>query len=152
MREIRIYKERRILEFWQDNEMKASFKMSLGFSPVGEKIMDGDGRTPEGSYYICTKNPNSKFTLFLGISYPGIEDAERGLQQRLISAEEYDAIRMAIENGKRPSWDTALGGKIGIHGMGSSRDWTAGCVALEDEDIIWLWDHIEKGDTVQIYK
>lgn len=152
MKEIRIYKGERRLELWQDDELLQSFKISLGFIPEGEKLRNGDGRTPEGSYYICTKNPVSKFTLFLGISYPNIKDAERGIEEGLISQEEFDFIKLSIENGKRPCWETELGGKIGIHGMGSSRDWTAGCIALEDEDIKWLWENTSMGDSVKIYK
>lgn len=152
MNVIKIYKGGRRLEFWQDDALKRSFRISLGFSPEGQKFRDGDGRTPEGRYYICTKNPLSKFTLFLGISYPNIQDAERGLAEGLITQEEFEHIKTSIENGKRPCWETTLGGKIGIHGMGSSRDWTAGCVAMDDEDIKWLWDRAEIGDTVEIYE
>jgi len=152
MKGIKIYKEERRLVLWQENELIKSFKISLGFTPEGEKLRNGDGRTPEGSYYICTKNPVSHFTLFLGISYPNIKDAERGLTEGLISQEEFDFIKVSIENGKRPCWDTELGGKIGIHGMGTSLDWTAGCVALEDEDIRLLWDNTSLGDKVEIYK
>lgn len=152
MNGIKIYKRARRLELWQDNALKRSFRISLGFSPEGQKLRDGDGRTPEGKYYICTKNRQSKFTLFLGISYPNIQDAERGLEQGLISREEFEHIKASIESGKRPCWETTLGGKIGIHGMGSSRDWTAGCIAMDDEDIMWLWDRAEIGDTVEIYE
>lgn len=152
MNRIKVYKKERRLELWQDDALKRSFRISLGFSPEGQKLRDGDGRTPEGRYYICTKNKQSKFTLFLGISYPNIEDAERGLDEGLITQEEFDQIKQSVESGKRPCWETTLGGKIGIHGMGSSRDWTAGCIAMEDEDIIWLWDHSEIGDAVEIYE
>jgi Uncharacterized protein conserved in bacteria len=151
MGEIIIYKGERRLDFIENSQIARSFKISLGFAPAGNKLRDGDGRTPEGSYYICTKNPLSKFTLFLGISYPNKRDAKRGVEEGLLSQEEYDSITKAIENMKRPNWDTALGGKIGIHGMGTSRDWTAGCIAMEDEDIRWLWDHVEIGDPVKIY-
>ncbi|MEL7656731.1 MAG: L,D-transpeptidase family protein [Bacillota bacterium] len=149
---INVYKGERKLEYWQDNVLINSFCISLGFSPEGNKLRDGDGRTPEGEYYICTKNPLSKFTLFLGVSYPNAEDASRGLTDGLISKEEFEQIRTAIDNGIRPPWETALGGKIGIHGMGASRDWTAGCIAMEDEDIKWLWDQTVIGDPVKIYK
>lgn len=152
MNAIKVYKGERKLEFWQNDAIKKTFKISLGFSPNGNKLQDGDGRTPEGNYFICTKNPQSKFTLFLGISYPNIEDAQRGLTKALISREEFEQIKSAIENGKRPSWETPLGGKIGIHGMGASRDWTAGCIAMEDDDIKWLWDRTAIGDTIEIYK
>mgnify|MGYP002409348171 FL=1 len=149
---IKVYKRARKLEFWQGEALIKSFKIALGFSPEGNKMRDGDGRTPEGGYYICTKNPRSKFTLFLGISYPNMQDAHRGLTEGLISRAEYEQIKASVENRKRPDWETALGGKIGIHGMGASRDWTAGCIALEDEDIRWLWDQTATGDAVEIYE
>lgn len=148
---IRIYKRERKLEFWRNGALARSFQIALGFSPMGNKLRDGDGRTPEGNYYICTKNPKSKFTLFLGISYPNIQDAERGLTEGLLSPDEYELIKQAINEKKRPCWETALGGKIGIHGMGASRDWTAGCIALEDDDIRWIWEQTELGEQVEIY-
>ncbi len=152
MNVIKVYKGERKLEFWQDEILVQSFPVSLGFSPEGNKLRDGDGRTPEGIYYICTKNPRSKFTLFLGISYPNIQDSQRGLEEGLISQEEFNQIKASIEIKRRPCWETALGGKIGIHGKGSCRDWTAGCIAMEDKDIRWLWNQSELGDAVEIYK
>lgn len=152
MRVMQIYKSQRRLDFLQEEALVRSFKISLGFSPEGQKIRDGDGRTPEGSYYICTKNPASKFTLFLGISYPNIEDGRRGLEAGILSEGEFEAIKEAIKNRKRPPWETPLGGKLGIHGMGTAIDWTAGCIALEDEDIRWLWERTELGDVVEIYQ
>lgn len=152
MNVIKVYKKDRKLEFWQDELLVNRFAIALGFSPAGNKLRDGDGRTPEGRYYICTKNPQSKFTLFLGISYPNSEDAARGYAEGLITEAEYNMVCTAVANGKRPCWDTVLGGKIGIHGMGTARDWTAGCIALEDEDIKWLWDKTAIGDPVEIYE
>ncbi len=61
-------------------------------------------------------------TLFIGISYPSIEDAERGLKQVLINRRQYDAIVKEIRNRKRPPWNTPLGGEIGLHGGGTHSD------------------------------
>lgn len=152
MREIVVYKEERRLELREDGSVCRSYRVGLGFSPVGAKKREGDGRVPEGEYYICTKNEQSKFTLFLGLSYPNLEDAKRGLEEGLIGREEYDRIEEAQRERRRPDWDTALGGQIGIHGKGSSFDWTAGCIALDDEDIRELWPLVEIGDSVRIYK
>ena len=149
--EIRIYKEQRKLEFWQDGQLERTYRAGLGFSPRGAKIREGDGRVPEGDYYVCTKNEQSKFTLFMGLSYPNAEDAKRGLRDGIITKEEHDKIAEAIQKGLRPDWETDLGGKIGIHGKGSAYDWTAGCVALDDEDIRALWPLVEKGTPVHIY-
>ena len=46
----------------------------LGFAPIGDKFYEGDGRTPEGTYFIDRRNPNSKFHLSIGISYPNARD------------------------------------------------------------------------------
>lgn len=151
-KEIIVYKDRRELEFLEDGKVRKTYRVGLGFSPVGAKLREGDGKVPEGEYYVCTKNEQSKFTLFLGLSYPNIEDAKRGLEQGLIGEQEFARIEEAIRERRRPDWETALGGKIGIHGKGSSFDWTAGCIALEDEDIRELWDQVELGDPVMIVK
>ncbi len=151
-KEIIIYKDRRELELLEEGRILNTYRVGLGFSPVGAKLREGDGKVPEGEYYVCTKNEQSKFTLFLGLSYPNIEDAKKGLEQGLISEQDYARIEAAIREHRRPDWETALGGKIGIHGKGSSFDWTAGCIALEDEDIRDLWTQVELGDKVTIYK
>ena len=51
-----------------------SYDIALGFTPEGHKQFEGDGKTPEGTYYISHKNPNSEFHLSLGISYPNTSD------------------------------------------------------------------------------
>lgn len=112
--------------------------------------MQGDGKTPEGSFYICSRKENSRFYLALGISYPGIEHAKRGLSRLLITQEQADAIISANEEGRRPPWGTALGGEIMIHGMGACTDWTAGCIATENEDMDILWQHTPLGTPVTI--
>lgn len=149
---IRIYKDDRRLDLFENNILTHRCKIGLGFSPKGHKMREGDGKTPEGKYFICVKNIDSKFTLFLGISYPNKQDAELALSKNLISDEDYDGIVQSIECGKRPSWATALGGEIGIHGKGSKFDWTAGCIALEDEDIKKIWEKAPIGTPVEIYK
>lgn len=124
--------------------------VALGFSPAGDKVKQGDGRTPEGEFRVCMKNERSKFYLSLGLTYPNAEDAERGLRDRLITREQHDRIVEAVNDGKCPPWDTPLGGEIFIHGGGSSRDWTWGCVALENEAIKELFDAVPPGARVHI--
>lgn len=149
---IKILKSERKLELWKEGELVKTYRIGLGFSPTGDKIREGDGRTPEGDYYICTKNPKSRFTLFLGISYPNIKDAEKGFKKDIIDGDTYIRIRQSIEARKRPDWSTQLGGQLGIHGKGSEFDWTAGCISLEDDDIKELWDLVELGTPVTICK
>lgn len=113
-------------------------------------MRSGDHRTPEGEYYIFTKNNKSAFYLSLGISYPNIAHAERGLRDGLITRAQYEAIMRANKAKRTPPQNTRLGGTIYIHGNGASSDWTWGCVALENEDIRELFNAISVGTPVTI--
>ncbi len=126
-----------------------SYRVGLG-PGRGDKTREGDKCTPEGEFYVCVKNPNSRYTLSLGLSYPNIEDAERGLRDGLISRSDRDAIVAAICARRQPPWNTALGGEIMIHGHGSGSDWTLGCVALDDDDIRELYEAMPVGTPVEI--
>jgi murein L,D-transpeptidase YafK len=119
-------------------------------NPVEDKIRQGDRRTPEGEFYVFTKNDKSAFYFSLGLSYPNIEDAGRGLRENLITSRQHDAIVCAIKRKRIPPQNTALGGDIYIHGNGASSDWTWGCVALENADMKELFDAVTVGTPVTI--
>ena len=148
--QIVIEKGARVLTACEAGHILLRAKIALGSCPDGRKEREGDGRTPEGKYTVCTRNPQSKYHLSLGLSYPNAEDADRGYAARVITRTDRDAIAAAISQGRRPPWDTALGGFIMIPGGGASRDWTAGCVALEDADMDALWDISPIGTEVEI--
>jgi murein L,D-transpeptidase YafK len=145
-----VKKAARKLEVYDGRKFIKSYRMVLGFTPKGDKETEGDGRTPEGTFYVFTKNAESRFHLSLGVSYPGAEDAKRGLDQKLISQEEYDEIVAAIREKRMPLQKTKLGGEIYIHGGGVDSDWTDGCVALKDEEITELFNAIPVGTAVEI--
>jgi murein L,D-transpeptidase YafK len=145
-----VYKSERKLELYSDQELLRTYKVGLGFNPVVDKVREGDGATPEGEFYVFVKNNRSAYYLSLGISYPNVEDAERGLRDNLITRTEYDAIMDAIKKKKAPPQYTKLGGLIYIHGSGASKDWTLGCVALENDDIKELFDAVTVGTRVTI--
>ena len=147
---IEIDKSDRELLLYSGDEMLRRFPVGLGFNPVDDKVREGDGATPEGEFIVVVKNPQSQFYLSLGINYPNREDAERGLADGLISAEEHRRIVAADSKGTRPPWNTALGGEIFIHGRGSSSDWTLGCVALDDSNMKELFAAVEPGTPVII--
>lgn len=117
-------------------------------SSTGDKKQQGDEITPSGSFYVCTKNDKSQYYLALGLSYPAIEDAERGLSSGLINQEQYDAIVAANKAGEKPPWDTPLGGAIEIHGAQGGA--TAGCIAATDDVMDILWEKCEIGVPVTI--
>lgn len=142
-------RERRLCLFDGDRLVKA-FDVSFGFVPVGSKEVEGDGKTPEGEFYVCIKNPESKFHLLLGLSYPNAAAATRGLRSGLITEDEHDAIVEAIRNREIPPQNTALGGDIYIHGGGTDRDWTHGCIGVTDNEMNDLYDATPVGTFVFI--
>ncbi|WP_216844729.1 L,D-transpeptidase family protein [Rhodanobacter sp. L36] len=147
--EITVYKAKRMLVY-QGDGVSRSFRIGLGSSPVGPKRVQGDRKTPEGVYFIAHKNPHSQFYLSLAISYPDRPDVLAAQQAHRLSKKEYDAIDTAIRRHVLPPQNTALGGDIFIHGRGSSSDWTWGCVALDDRDMTFLFEHVQVGDKVTI--
>ena len=149
---ILIRKEKRALEVYDGDKLVKTFTIVLGFAPTGDKEIEGDGKTPEGEFYVFTKNPQSRFHLSLGLSYPSKEDARRGFAQGLISKAERDEIVSAIDLKKMPPQKTKLGGEVYIHGGGTERDWTWGCPALKDEDIEEIFRVIPVGTKVTILK
>ncbi|UXX81908.1 L,D-transpeptidase family protein [Roseovarius pelagicus] len=109
-----------------------SYKVELGFAPVGHKTQRGDGKTPEGTYVIDRRNPNSDFHLSIGISYPNQADRMQ-----------------ARARGKSP------GGDIFIHGQpnkktGTGPDWTAGCISVKNREIEWVYAMVRNGTPITI--
>ncbi len=144
MNTIYVYKERRALQCVCHRQIIFSCGIGLGPAPAGHKTCEGDGKTPEGHYAVCTRNAQSKYTLFLGLNYPSIQDAQTACENGLITAAQLEPVKNAHFSGLRPPWDTPLGGQIGIHGGGIDcggplADSTAGCIALRDADIRTLW-------------
>ncbi|WP_446898933.1 L,D-transpeptidase family protein [Clostridium sp. LBM24168] len=149
---VKIFKKKRILELYGDNKLIGRFKISIGRQNSGAKEREGDNRTPEGSYYVCYINANSKYRYFFGISYPNIKDAQNGMNKNIIDEITYNKIKRAIDEGKTPPWHTPLGGEIGIHGGGTQSDWTYGCIAMSDKDIEIVKEYVKLNTAVYIYK
>ncbi len=145
-----ITKAARRLDLYSGGVLLHTFRIALGFAPEGDKEREGDGRTPEGEFYVCVKNPESKFGLSLGVSYPSVDDAERGLREGLIDAQECGRIIAAVDAGQAPPMKTALGGEIYIHAGGSEEDWTQGCVGLDKGDMEELYEAVEVGTPIII--
>lgn len=146
---VHIDKSDRWLQVRSGDVVLVSWPVGLG-GPLDDKVRMGDLATPEGTFRVVTRNDRSSFHLFLGISYPVTEDAERGLAAGLITPAQARAIREADRAGRVPPWETTLGGKIGIHGGGGGSDWTLGCIAVENEQIEQLWEVARHGTRVTI--
>ncbi|MCA1591673.1 MAG: L,D-transpeptidase [Acidobacteria bacterium] len=145
-----VTKSARRLVLYSNGGAVRTYKVALGFNQKDDKVKQDDGATPEGNFYVCVRNENSRFYRSLGLSYPNTEDAARGLRDKLITRAQYERIVSAIEAKQRPPWDTPLGGEIFIHGGGSQNDWTSGCIALENEQMKELFDAVPKGTPVVV--
>jgi murein L,D-transpeptidase YafK len=144
-------KKDRVLELRSRGKLVRSYRVALGFTPAGHKEREGDGRTPEGDYWICTRNGKSRFHLFLGIAYPGERDARAGRKRGEIDDETYARVAK-VKRPQQPPWKTPLGGEVGIHGRGGAErgDWTAGCIAIEDAEVDELWLACPLGTPIRI--
>ena len=154
---IEIAKLARILELHSPLGLVSRHSIRLGSNPDVDKAVEGDGATPAGDFYVCAKNPHSKFFLSLCLSYPNAEHAERGLNDGLIAPQEHALILQAIALGKMPPQHTRLGGEIYIHGQPapaagevSQSDWTRGCIALDNAAMKDLYDRVGLGTPVII--
>ncbi|MCK4604439.1 MAG: L,D-transpeptidase [Deltaproteobacteria bacterium] len=142
----------------RDGKVIESYAVSLGIDSVSPKRRRGDKSTPEGCYYVTCKKSDSKFYKFLGLSYPNKVNAWLGLRKRLISSREYSSIANAISAGGCPPADTSLGSGISIHGGGvyrnsgkcMVRDWTKGCIAVNNQAMDVIYSFCNVGDMVII--
>jgi len=148
-RRVVVTKHNRTLTLSDGNQTVLSFSVVTGQNSA-DKIREGDLATPEGEFYICYKNPASRYHRFLGLSYPNIEDANRGERDQLITSAEANAIRAAITGRQCPPWKTALGGEVGLHGPCPNVTWTHGCIAMTVPQIEQLYALLDLGDPVTI--
>lgn len=148
-RRLVIHKQQHTLALFDGDQEILRYPIVTGQNP-SDKQREGDRATPEGEFYICYKNPNSKYHRFLGLSYPNAEDAGRGVRDGLITATEAAQITAAVTNKECPPWKTALGGEVGIHGPCPNVTWTHGCIAVTVEQIERLYDLLDLGDEVTI--
>ncbi len=117
----------------------------------------GDNKTPLGNYTIGWVNRDSRYYIFLGLTYPDQPAADRALQDGRISEAQWQDIRIALTTGKTPPQQTPLGGYIGIHGLGEGDvtvhqqyNWTNGCVALTNAQMDQLLQWARIGTPVEI--
>jgi murein L,D-transpeptidase YafK len=121
-----VHKTERRLVLMHGETVVRSYKIALGVNPIGQKERAGDYRTPEGRYYLVRRNPRSDYFLSIQVSYPNDADMKR-----------------AHKNHWNP------GGSIMIHGLPNQlkhapayyeiTDWTDGCIALSNADMVEVW-------------
>ncbi len=133
-----VRKKERKLYLYSGADVVKSYQIALGKEPKGQKLKEGDSRTPEGLYTLDWRNPNSRFFRSIHVSYPNVVQ-----------------VRSAKEAGINP------GGAIMIHGQPSDwserikltfnfKDWTEGCIAVENQDMLEIWDLVRDGTPIKI--
>lgn len=147
---IYVNKSERRLWLIQDSILVRDYHIALGPSPRGDKYFRGDGRTPEGEYFVCVKNAGSQYYKSLGLNYPNPKKAEDALASGLISYNDYCSIVSANECKRMPPPNTALGGLIMIHGGGTGGDWTLGCIAVPNSAMDELFEVVSVGTPVYV--
>ena len=131
--------------------------IAIGRKGAGYKQGRGDDITPLGKYRIGWVNEKSRYRRFFGLTYPSTLDAKLALTKGTIDSATYGKIISAQNNNKVPPQDTALGGQIGIHGLGKADasihdmfNWTHGCIALTNRQIDYLSRWVKPGMLVEV--
>ncbi len=130
--QIQIHKADRTMYLLHGSQVLESYDVALGGNPVGDKKVEGDGKTPEGLYYINRRNPRSTYYLSLGISYPNDEDRAE-----------------ATALGKEPGGDIFIHGRDGKN-RGRGKDWTVGCIAVKDAEMEQIYSMVRLGTPIFI--
>lgn len=135
---IEVYKSKHKMLVYSDGKLLKTYVISLGKNPVGHKQFEGDSKTPEGSYVINDRNPNSGYYKNLGISYPN-----------------------AADQAFAASHNKSAGGMVKIHGIRNGRgsigrfhrwkDWTAGCIAVTNPEMEELYRSVIPNASIEIY-
>ncbi|HEX4151200.1 MAG TPA: L,D-transpeptidase family protein [Steroidobacteraceae bacterium] len=133
-----VRKAERKLYLYSGGRLLGTYKIALGLAPVGQKERENDFRTPEGHYYLARRNTRSNYFLAIQVSYPNQQDEMRARKRR---------------------W--APGGSIMIHGLPNtlkhpaswyaSSDWTDGCIALSNSDMVEVWMRTQDNIPIDIY-
>ena len=121
-----VHKSEHKLYLYSSDQLLGTYKVALGLSPVGQKERERDFKTPEGRYFLARRNTRSEYFLAIQVSYPNKDDELRAHKR---------------------GW--APGGAIMIHGLPNvlkhpsayyeSSDWTDGCIALSNSDMVEIW-------------
>ncbi len=133
-----VHKSKRKLALYSGDRLLGEYKVALGLNPVGTKEREHDFRTPEGRYFLSRRNTHSDFFLSIQVSYPNKDDELRAKKNR---------------------WQP--GGLIMIHGLPNvpkhpaayyaSSDWTDGCIALSNSDMVEVWLRTQDNIPIDIY-
>ena len=129
---IQVHKADRKMYLLHQDKVLKEYDIGLGFAPVGHKQFEGDGKTPEGAYYITHHNPKSRYHLSVGVSYPDVNDRA-----------------YAASQGKLPGGDIMIHGRSNYKGTNKG-DWTAGCIAVTDKEMEEVYSMLQQYTPIYI--
>jgi murein L,D-transpeptidase YafK len=133
------------LSVYDEKGWYATYPVVFGSNGLDDKRMEGDKKTPEGSFRIISKRVHEKWYRFLALDYP--------------SKESWDKFKLRKQRGEIPA-SASIGGAIGIHGTWPNEDfiidkyknWTLGCISMKKDDVLEVYGYIPIGTSVVIRK
>ena len=133
------------LSVYDEKGWYATYPVVFGSNGLDDKRMEGDKKTPEGSFHIISKRVHEKWCRFLALDYPSKESWEKFNQRK--------------QRGEIPT-SASIGGSIGIHGTWPNEDfiidkyknWTLGCVSMKKDDVLEIYSYTPIGTSVVIRK
>ncbi|WP_226780041.1 L,D-transpeptidase family protein [Oceaniglobus trochenteri] len=133
--QIVVFKGERTMHLMHHRKRLKSYKFDLGFAPVGHKQFEGDGKTPEGVYFIDRRNPESRFHLSIGLSYPNERDRA-----------------FAEAMGQKPGGDIFIHGRGPFYNLKKNRkpDWTWGCISVSDREMEEIYSMVATGTQIVV--
>ena len=141
-----------------DTELQLFENIAIGSGGSTLTRQMGDQTTPLGDFTITEIRHSERFELFMAFDYPNLDHTERAFQDKRIDAQEYRALRYDLDRGNPPPQGTSLGGHLGIHGIGDgdkeiheSINWTDGCIAINNEQLMELADWVKIGTRVNVH-
>ncbi|MBY0415163.1 MAG: L,D-transpeptidase family protein [Bdellovibrionales bacterium] len=145
---IRVFKAERRLELvGKDNRVLKTYKVMLGRTPVGPKTQEGDNKTPEGSYELDLRNPNSSYHKALRVSYPNFKDKLKAKMKGVKPGGDIMLHGFPNDFKEMTSWLDSVGlGGIGDDLIRASLpyfDWTNGCIAVTDDEIDEIYNRVD---------
>lgn len=141
---IKVYKSKRYLELLSNGQVMQRYPIRLGFEPTGHKLTEGDGKTPEGTYTLDWRNPNSQFYKSLHVSYPNQQDQAEAATHGL------KAGSNIMIHGSFPVRGKLLESGKPFYNYMPQQDWTLGCIAVTNAAMDDIWTRVKNGTLIEI--
>jgi lipoprotein-anchoring transpeptidase ErfK/SrfK len=140
-----------------DAPLKVFENIAIGSNGPTMVRRRNDATTPLGEFTITEVKRSARFKLFMALNYPNIDHTERAFLEHRIDVREYRTLINDLKHGRPPAQNTSLGGQLGIHGVGAgdmkiheSVNWTNGCIALTNDQLLELAGWVAVGTRVVV--